>query len=72
MPRYSKDKDIAKECVRLLDAGWTFEDKGRSPHAKLRSPGGRQLAVPGSPHGGSRATANWLASVRRIEREEKP
>lgn len=67
--RYSNDKDVAKMIGQLVkDDGWTFTHG--HPHGKVISPGGSQVSVPFSPHGGVRALQNLRAEIRRIQQFE--
>jgi len=65
--KYSKDDQIEAACSRLVSAGWEWIPHGR--HAKLRSPDGRKIAIPGSPSD-HRTAMNFKCAVRRMENEK--
>lgn len=66
MPRYSQNKDMHKEAVRLKEAGW--EEVRYGKHALWRSPCGTEhVTIPWSP-GRHRAVANVRAEISRVFR----
>jgi len=61
--KYSSDKEIASLVRSLLALGWRYQTGGR--HAKLTSPAGRRIAVPGTP-GDHRASLNFRCRIRKL------
>jgi predicted RNA binding protein YcfA (HicA-like mRNA interferase family) len=61
--KYSKDKAIAAFVYSLLRDGWQYRSGKR--HAKLTSPAGRRIAVPGTPSD-HRAFENFKRDIRKI------
>lgn len=42
---YSSDKDVNAQIASLVRAGWKYQARGRSKHAKVIAPNGRKMAV---------------------------
>ncbi|WP_176322295.1 hypothetical protein [Burkholderia vietnamiensis] len=58
---YSSDKDVNAQIASLVRAGWKFQARGRSKHAKIMAPNGRKMTVPYSP-------SDWRA-LRNLRRD---
>ncbi len=67
--KYSKSRSIAAFVAMLLREGWHY-DAGRR-HGKLTSPGGRRIAVPGTPSD-HRAFLNFRSDIRRLQQGFQP
>jgi predicted RNA binding protein YcfA (HicA-like mRNA interferase family) len=66
--KYSNDKQIAAMVRSLIAAGWQYQTGGR--HARLTSPSGRRIAVPGTPSD-HRAFQNFKCHIRKISNERR-
>lgn len=68
MKQVSSCREICAAVGAAVSRGWLLQQGGK--HRKLRSPGGVMLTIPTTPSD-HRASRNFAAQMRRIERTEE-